>query len=207
MMATARSYEATKRGRLAGDDLARLFARAADGDQVAWSALVNEFSQLVSGATRAYRLNDADAADVVQSTWMRLLQSLDHINDPTRLSAWLTTTARRESVHVLRRAARLIPSGNNLSDPPSDTPHHDARLITQENAAALRVALKHLKPRDDALLRMLAAEPTPNYQEISAVLGLAVGSIGPTRARALARLRREAARAGLTAEAASGTAA
>jgi RNA polymerase sigma factor (sigma-70 family) len=206
-MATPRRHKTTKRTRLAGDDVARLLARAADGDQVAWSALVTEFSRVVSAAARAYRLNDADAADVVQNTWLRLLQSLDQINDPTSLGAWLTTTARRESIDVLRRAARVVPCGDDLPDPPGDTPHHAARLISEQNAAALRVALKHLNPRDGALLRMLAAEPTPSYREVSAALGIAVGSIGPTRARALTRLRSEAARAGLTAQAASGTAA
>jgi RNA polymerase sigma factor (sigma-70 family) len=205
-MASERRHEATNR-RLAGDDVARLVARAADGDQLAWRALVDEFAGVVWAATRAYRLNGADAADVFQTTWMRLFQGLDRIKDPACVGAWLATTARRECLAVIRRASRLIPRSHDLPDAPSDAPHHVERLIAEQRAAAVRVALKRLGPRDGALLRMLSAEPAPSYAEIGAALNMAVGSIGPTRARALARLRREAARAGLTAQAASGSAA
>jgi RNA polymerase sigma factor (sigma-70 family) len=206
-MASVGRLKATNRGWLAADDVARLVARAADGDQLAWNALVDEFAGVVWAATRAYRLSSADAADVVQTTWMRLVQNVDRIQDPTRLGPWLATTARRECVDVLRRASRLIPRSHDLPEPASDAPHHADRLIAEQHAVAVRVALQRLGPRDSALLRMLSAEPAPSYTEIGAALNMAVGSIGPTRARALARLRREAARAGLTAEAASGSAA
>ena len=206
-MASARRHAATYRGRPPADDVARLVARAVDGDQLAWNALVDEFAGVVWAATRAYRLNRADAADVVQTTWMRLVQNADRIKDPTRLGAWLATTARRECLDVLHRTSRVIPRSHDLPDPPSHAPHHVERLISEQHAVALHVALRRLAPRDSALLRMLSAEPSPSYREIGAALNMPVGSIGPTRARALARLRREAARAGLTAEVASGSAA
>jgi RNA polymerase sigma factor (sigma-70 family) len=206
-MAEAPRHEATNRGRLSADHVTRLVARAADGDQRAWNALVDEFAGVVWAATRTYRLSGADAADVFQTTWMRLVQNADRIQDPTRLGAWLATTARRECIDVLRRASRLIPRSHDLPEPPSDAPHHAERLIAEQHAVAVRVALRRLGPRDSALLRMLSAEPVPSYREIGAALNMPVGSIGPSRARALARLRHEAARAGLTAEAASGLAA
>jgi RNA polymerase sigma factor (sigma-70 family) len=138
---------------------------------------------------------------------MRLVENADRIKDPRCLGPWLATTARRECLDVIRRGSRLIPRSHDLPDLPSDAPHHAERLITEQHAAALHVALQRLGPRDSALLRMLSTEPSPSYSEIGAALNMPVGSIGPTRARALARLRREAARVGLTAEAASGSAA
>jgi RNA polymerase sigma factor (sigma-70 family) len=206
-MASARRLKPTTPGRLSSADVARLLARAADGDQLAWNALVDEFAGVVWAATGAYRLSGPDAADVFQTTWMRLVQNVGRIEEPTRLGAWLATTARRECIDVLRRSSRVIPRSHDLPEPASDAPHHADRLIAEQHAVAVRVALQRLGPRDSALLRMLCAEPAPSYMEIGAALNMAVGSIGPTRARALARLRREAARAGLTAEAASGSAA
>ncbi len=175
----------------------RLLTRAADGDRAAWHALIDTFGGLVWATTRAHRLNAADAADVFQTTWMRLVENLDRIQDPTRLGGWLATTARRESLSVIRRSARVIPSSDDLPHPTSDNAHPAERLIRDQNALALHSALERLGPRDRALLRMLVAEPTPSYAEISAALGIAIGSIGPTRARALERLRREVKRGGL----------
>jgi len=199
-MTQERRYATTGRDRLASDDVALLVARAADGDPAAWTALIDEFGGVVWATTRAHRLIDADAADVFQTTWMRLVENLDRIQDPSRLGGWLATTARHESLNVIRRALRLIPCSDDLPDLPSDAPQPDERLMTEQNAIAVQTALERLALRDRALLRMLAAEPRPSYVEISAALGIAVGSIGPMRARALTRLRREAARVGLVAQ-------
>jgi RNA polymerase sigma factor (sigma-70 family) len=177
--------------------VALLVVQAADGDHAAWNALIDEFGGLVWATTRAYRLSDADAADVFQTTWMRLVEKLDGIQDPTRLAGWLATTARHESLNVIRRTVRLVSRSDDLPDLPSGDPHPAERLTTEQNAIDVQIALERLRPRDRALLRMLTAEPTPSYAEISAVLGIAVGSIGPMRARALTRLRREGMRVGL----------
>jgi RNA polymerase sigma factor (sigma-70 family) len=177
--------------RLPSDGVARLVARAADGDQDAWNTLVDAFVGMLWATTRAHRLSAADAADVVQITWMRLVENLDRIDDPTRVGAWLATTARRECLVVLRHAGRQIPHGHDLPDPPCYEPHPDDRLISEQDALAVSAALQRLAPRDRELLRMLAAEPAASYEEIGAALGMAVGSIGPTRARAIARLRSE----------------
>jgi RNA polymerase sigma factor (sigma-70 family) len=206
-MARTRTRHMTNRSRRPGEDVTRLVALATESDQVAWNALVDEFGGVVWAATRAYRLSAPDAADVFQTTWMRLIEHLDRIEDPTRLGSWLSTTARRECLNVIRRSARLIPHSDDLADLPSDAPHPDERLIAEQNAAAVQAALRQLGARDRALLRMLADERAPSYQEISAALGMAIGSVGPTRARALARLAWEASRKGLTAEGASGVAA
>ncbi len=179
----------TLQSRLATDDVASLVVRAADGDQAAWSALVDTFGGLVWATARACRLDGPDAADVFQTTWLHLVESLDRIRDPERLAGWLATTARRESLRVCRGSARLVACPDELPDTLSDRCDPDARLIAEQRTIAVRDALDRLAPRDRALLRMLATEPAPSYATIGAALGMPVGSIGPTRARALMRLR------------------
>jgi RNA polymerase sigma factor (sigma-70 family) len=170
--------------------------RAAEGDQGAWSALVAEFGDVVWATVRTHRLSAADTADAVQCTWLRLVEHLDRIENPARVGPWLATTARRECLAVIRRAGRVVPLGDELPEVPSDAPPPGHRLIDEERASAVHDALAELRPRDRALLRMLAADPAPSYEEIGAALGMPIGSIGPTRARALERLAGELQRAG-----------
>jgi RNA polymerase sigma factor (sigma-70 family) len=170
--------------------------RAGEGDQGAWSVLVAEFGGMVWATARSHRLSAADTADAVQSTWLRLVEHLDRIDNPARVGPWLATTARRECLSVIRRSGRVVALGDELPDVASEAPSPDHRLIEEERARAVRDALAQLRPRDRALLRMLAADPAPSYEEIGAALGMPVGSIGPTRARALERLAGELERAG-----------
>jgi RNA polymerase sigma factor (sigma-70 family) len=180
--------------------VARLVELAAAGDQRAWRALVDEFVGLVWATTRAHRLDRADAADVVQTTYLRLVEHLDKLQQPERVGAWLATTARRECLAVLRQRGRLVPLGDALPDAPANTPDHDAALVTAERNAMLRTAFRRLRASDQALLRVLIADPAPSYEEISIALDMPIGSIGPTRARALERLRRELDLLGITEE-------
>ncbi|HLY48738.1 MAG TPA: sigma-70 family RNA polymerase sigma factor, partial [Solirubrobacteraceae bacterium] len=100
--------------------MAELVRRATQGDQQAWNGLVDRFAATVWAIARAHRLNEASAADVSQTTWLRLVEHLDTIKQPERVGAWLATTARRESLRVLRVSARQVPTGedfNVLADP------------------------------------------------------------------------------------------
>jgi RNA polymerase sigma factor (sigma-70 family) len=178
----------------------RLVELAAAGDERAWRSIVDEFAGLVWAATRAHRLDHADAADVVQTTFVRLVEHLPALQQPERVGAWLATTARRECLAVLRRRARVVPLGDALPEAVADESEHGSTLFVAERDAALRAAFERLRPSDQALLRMLTADPAPSYDEIHAALGMPIGSIGPTRARALERLRREVERLGLTHE-------
>jgi RNA polymerase sigma factor (sigma-70 family) len=191
---TARA-PAAARARLSIDAVARLVECAAAGDEHAWQGLVDEFSGLVWAATRAHRLSEADGADVAQTTWLRLVEHLDRLDEPARVGAWLATTTRRECLRVLRRSTRLVPHGDELTD---EGPAHDAALLIRERDVTLWTAFARLSDRDRALLRMLIADPAPSYEEIGAALGMPIGSIGPTRARALEALRRAVERLGLT---------
>jgi RNA polymerase sigma factor (sigma-70 family) len=180
-------------------DVSALVDGARQGDQVAWDALVQRFTGLLWSVARSYRLNDAVAGDVVQTTWLRLLEHLGDLHDPAQLGAWLATTARRESLRLLRHTNREVVSADekleNVEDP---GPLVDAALLERERDAQLWVAVAGLPPRCQRLLRVLMASPPPSYQEVAAALDMPVGSIGPTRARCLDHLRREIATSGIS---------
>lgn len=171
--------------------LAHIVMAAANGDAASWQQLVDRYSNLLWSVTRAHNLYGEDAADVVQTTWLRLIEHLPTLKNPDGLGAWLATTARRECLRSLRRAARCHPSHEIDVLVDTEVAGADARLLQDERDAALWDAFNRLPVRDQALLRMLTADPGPSYEEIAAALGVAIGSIGPKRGRALERLRRE----------------
>ena len=173
-------------------DVAVLVCAAAAGDERAWNALVDRFSKLIWAIARNHRLCADDAAEVSQTTWLRLAEHIDRLQDPSKVGGWLATTARHEALRVLRGAGRQVPMGDDLPEPDSPAPPLDAELLRDERDALLWRAFARLPERDQALLRLLVSDPMPSYEEIGAALGMAVGSIGPTRARCLERLRREA---------------
>ena len=163
---------------------------ANDGDEAAWEAIVHRFSGLVWATARAHRLSPSEAADVTQTTWLRLVENLDRIKDPERLGAWLATTARRECLRHIRLRGRELPTGGDaLFEAPSEDRAAD-RLITGERNVALRRGFARISERCQALLRLLAAPEPLSYEEIAAALGMPIGAIGPTRARCLDQLRR-----------------
>lgn len=168
----------------------QLVAAAIAGDQDAWAALVDRYTNLLWSIARSYRLPEADAADVVQTTWLRLVEHLDRVDDPEKLAGWLATTVRRECLRVVRLSGREAYSV--LPDIPDAGPALDAVLLADERDAALWSALGQLDDFCRRLLRVLMADPPPAYAEVSAALDIAIGSIGPTRARCLAKLRRMA---------------
>jgi len=178
-------------GHLSDRDVARIVKSAAGGSQDDWDALVHEFGGLIRAITHAHRLRDAHAADVAQVTWLRLFEHLVEVRDPARIGAWLATTARRECLRVLRDGCRQRPlEGDAFEDTSPEIPGED--LLNAERDEALWRAFECLRPSDQALLHMLlVADPRPSYEEISATLDVPIGSIGPTRARALERLRQQ----------------
>ncbi|MCL2770073.1 MAG: sigma-70 family RNA polymerase sigma factor [Solirubrobacterales bacterium] len=172
------------------EEVARLVRAAAAGDQQSWNELVQEFGGMIRAIARAHRLCDADAADVAQATWLELFDHLDRLREPGRVGAWLATTARHECLAVLRHSQRNVPCAESAFEQEC-TESPDERLLTAERDTALWRGFSRLRTSDQRLLRMLMAEPSPAYEEVSAALDMPVGSIGPTRARALGRLRRQ----------------
>ncbi len=184
-------------------DVTDLVRRARSGDQRAWDAIVKQYSGLLWSVARSFRLNDAQAADAVQTTWLRLFEHADAIRDPERVPGWLRTTARRACLEVLRESSReqLVDSHTERweqdTEPTGSHESPETALLRREHEALVRSVLDQLPDRHRRLVTMLVASGSPNYQEISRHLQMPVGSIGPTRARLLARMRERLTRAGL----------
>jgi RNA polymerase sigma factor (sigma-70 family) len=170
---------------------AKYIRRAARGDRDAWTEIVEEFEGMLRAVARAHRLSEADAADVAQTTWVRLVENLNRLKDPSRVGAWLATTVRRECLRTLRASTRELPNAEPAGPTPCEVPSIDTELLEAERDHELWSAFRRLPSRDQALLRMLVADPQPSYEDVSDTLGMPIGSIGPTRGRALERLRGE----------------
>lgn len=164
---------------------------AAGGDDGAWESLVGRFAGVIWAVARSHGLSAADAADVSQTTWLRLAEHVHTIREPDRIGAWLTTTARNESIRILRRGHRDIPMGVGRDIPVEDDVADAARrLLDEERDISLMKAFDALPSRCKLLLRVLIAAQAPSYAEASVALEWPIGSIGPTRARCLQHLRR-----------------
>ena len=175
------------------EDLAvTLVMRARDGDERAWAALVERYAPLIWSLCRRYRLDATDTADVGQNVWLLLVNQLGKIRDPAALPGWLATTTRRECQRVLNKAqvphaARHEPDAENIPDGQAEP--IEQGLLAAERHAALREAFAHLPPRDQQLIALLIEDPPVPYAQISARLGIPIGSIGPNRRRCLDKLR------------------
>jgi RNA polymerase sigma factor (sigma-70 family) len=174
------------------DDPTDLVTRARNGEKQAWDQLVDRYATLMWSICRRYRLGRADAEDVGQSVWMRLVGQLGSIRDPAALPGWLGTTTRRECGRVLRAARKQEAPGHSLDAadiPDQVTGPAESELLKTERHAALREAFTHLPPGSRQLIALLIQDPPVPYAEISAKLGIPVGSIGPSRGRCLEKLR------------------
>jgi len=176
------------------DDLAYLVRRAIDGDRQAWGTIVDRFGGRVWAICRVHRLSHADAADVFQQTWLRVLENLDSLRDPARLGAWIGTTCRREALAAIRRARRTEPVGDAdlLDHAAGPVDAVEAPILIADRNAELWSAFGRLTQRCQAVLRVLVVDVPngrPSYELAAAALGIPIGSLGPTRARCLARLR------------------
>lgn len=173
---------------------ARLAERCLAGDERAWAALVRRHERLVYAVARSYRLADADLADVFQEVFGALARGLPRLRDARTLVRWLSSTTERIALATAqrrRREAALTEGGDEpLRDVPADAPAVGADLELLEQQALVRMALAALAPRCQRLLTALYfEEPSPSYGEISTRLGVPIGSLGPTRARCLDKLK------------------
>ena len=209
------TLHASSRGRAGGParpaagcpPVAGLVAGARNGDRQAWDALVARYAPLIWSICRRHAISGPAAEDVAQHVWLHLVQSLAELRDPAALPGWIATTTRRECCRVLRAQCKLPADGLVLESMPDEqTAPVGHELLVAERNAALREAFARLPPGYQRLLAMLIADPPVPYTEISARLGIPVGSIGPSRHRYLDRLRRDPAIARLiNAEAVAGS--
>ena len=168
-----------------------LVRAAAGGDLAAWDTIVSQYVSLLWAVALRHGLRENDAADVVQTTWLRLLEHIDDIRDPARLGSWLATTAQRESLRCIAHRRRHVLDDDTVTFDGPDLllAPPDEALIAREMAQAARSAMDSLPPTWRSLVELLIQDPTPSYEEIGAHLGLPIGSIGPTRGRCVRRLR------------------
>lgn len=169
-----------------------LLRRVRAGDAHAWAALTDRYTKLLWAVARSLRLDQADAEDAIQTTWLRLVENLDTLREPDHVGAWLATTVRRECLAVLRRRDRVRPGLDERLDEEPDvrTPGPEDALLRAERDAALWRAFRCLAPHCQRLLRILMTDPPPSYADVAAALDIPIGGIGPTRQRCLAHIRR-----------------
>lgn len=157
------------------------------GDPAAWAEVVRRYQALVRSIPRAYGLRGDDIAEVTQLTFSILVQSLDRLRPGTTLAPWLSTVARRHTWRLLE--ARRREAATELTE--TSLTHDAVRVHGERHADAewLQAAMRELPPRCRSLLEALYLRGEAAYTEISAELGIPIGSIGPTRSRCLEKLR------------------
>ena len=170
------------------DGTAALLRAAANGDRDAWEEIVRRYRGLVAATVRSFRLQDADAHDAEQRTWLRLVEHHRRLRDPEHLGGWLATTASRECLGILRghRAVADLEDADGLPDPHGDV---EQRVVDAVEAEHLWNVVTLLPPRGRAVVQALFADDRVPYAEVARTTGIPVGSLGPTRARVLRQLR------------------
>jgi RNA polymerase sigma factor (sigma-70 family) len=181
-------------------DDAELVRRCRQGDNQAWAALVRRYQRLVYTIVSRIGLDEHGGADVFQTVFARLFEHLPRIEDPSRLQAWIVTTAKREALLQRQRARRMVSltptdEGDEVGpayDVEDEAPLPEQALSDLQQLEQLRRAFGRLEARCQGLLTLLFedADSKPEYARIALQLQMPVGGIGPTRARCLAKLRR-----------------
>ncbi len=172
----------------AEDDI--LIQGCLEGESAAWNGMVDRYRRLIYSIPVQLGLSEADADDVFQAVFLTLLRFLKSLRDRTRLSAWLITTTRRECYRLVKRRRRDGRFPIELFEHSAEGESIDEQNERWERQQLVRQAMEKLNERDRRLVLMLFLESgTPNYEAISEELGMRMGSIGPTRARVLAKLQ------------------
>jgi RNA polymerase sigma factor (sigma-70 family) len=168
-----------------------LVAAALEGDEAAWEELVDRHTPLVLSVLRRYRLSAADAEDVTQIVLLRLVEHLGDLREPRALPMWLITTTRNECIRLLRTGRALVPYDPTTTgaEVAADGTEPVDAVLRAELSQAVLEGLAELPERHRTLLLLLSQDPPLSYKVIAERLGMPVGSIGPTRARALDKLR------------------
>nr|WP_232328407.1 sigma-70 family RNA polymerase sigma factor [Kibdelosporangium sp. MJ126-NF4]CTQ96025.1 putative RNA polymerase sigma factor [Kibdelosporangium sp. MJ126-NF4] len=170
--------------------MADLLEAARDGDRSSLAGLVDELTPLLWQVARAQGLDRDTSSDIVQTAWLKLLGALGQIRSPMALTSWMVTVTRREAWRVRNTSRMELPAKDVLfADLPDLGPTPEEHRVEAERARQLWRAVNTLSERCQQLLRIIAFTHRPDYDIVSAALGMPRGSIGPTRGRCLAKLR------------------
>jgi RNA polymerase sigma factor (sigma-70 family) len=182
-----------------GSSVEQLVQAALEGNSGAWAAIIQRYAELVRRVARRYRLSNADVEDVSQLVWLQLVDHIDRIREPRALPGWIATTTANACLSMVKAQARTIPTdpvalnGRNAAVTPlgvaCEPDEPVAALQHQEDWQYLQEGLDELPTEQRDLLVLLVADPPLTYEQISQKLGRPIGSIGPTRARTLQKLR------------------
>lgn len=179
------------------DSDVQLVSACRRGDQLAWERLIRRYQRLIYAIPLRAGLDADHAAEIFQDVFTTLFQKLNDLEQPEKLHAWLVTTTRRKTLHAISKAQAQQSHLISEEEPEVSTsirdeaPLPDEQLLILEEQHRIRTALSSMDDRCKTLLQMLfyASEP-PSYADIAKSLGIPEGSIGPTRARCLAKLLR-----------------
>lgn len=167
-----------------------LVQQVLEGSQQGWARLILRYTPLVRSVTRRYGLNESDADDVRQNVWMRLHEHIGDLREPRALPAWIRTIAHNDVMRILKAGFRTVPVG--AAAPCLDegfVPEFDRDVHRREVGQAVRSVLERLSPNQRRLMECFLADPDISYSDLSRLLGIPLGSVGPTRARCLKKLR------------------
>jgi RNA polymerase sigma factor (sigma-70 family) len=174
----------------ATESVAFLLLRVRQGDATAWDEIFRRYGKLVTATVRSFRLQDADALDAIQMTWLRFAENAHQVRFPERLGGWLVTTARRECLRILRDAKMTLTSEDRVPEGVADpSVNPEQQVINMETVQSLHRLVAELPPRRRMLVRFLFDDDQRSYAEVARLVGIPPGGIGPTRARALRQLR------------------
>ena len=182
------------------ESIVDLVAGALEGDQRCWGVIVERHQAIITAVGRRFRLSGEDADDLSQTVWLRVTENIRRLRDPRALPGWIKTTAEREALALIKTARRTIaydPGTGQHETAPSwasvsvigEPAEVDSRILGEERVQVVRRGLADLVEPQRNLLLMLVSDAQVSYQQISDRLGMPLGSIGPTRARSLRRLR------------------
>lgn len=171
-------------------ELAGIVEAARDGDGAAWTRLIERFDDGLRHVARSYRLSPADVDDVMQQTWTSLVSDIERIRAPAAIAGWLTTTTRRAALRTLQLSTREVLTDDPQPNRPADVRGPAEQALDSDLRAVLTRALATLPERHRAVMTVLLTQPSLEYREVSRLLDMPQGSIGPIRARSLLRLAR-----------------
>jgi RNA polymerase sigma factor (sigma-70 family) len=166
----------------------QLLQSAGGGDERAWTEIVQRYRGLVSAVVRSYRLQDADGHDAEQRTWLRLVEHRDAVRDPERLGGWLATTASRECLRILRESRAVVT--DELDTVPDPDRTVEDQVVDADTVTRLWTIVSALPPRGRTIMMELFAEDPRPYADVARATGIPIGSLGPSRARLIDRVRR-----------------